>query len=51
LRKHYSDAQLAELATGLALFHGLSKALIILGLEPVGMPVTELPEPGSEKAA
>jgi alkylhydroperoxidase family enzyme len=51
LRRHFSDAQLAELATGLTLFHGLSKALIVMGLEPVGMPVTELPEPGSTRAA
>jgi len=50
LRKHYSDAQLAELATGLTLFHGLSKALIIMGLEPEGMPVTVMAEPGSAAA-
>jgi len=51
LRKHYSNGQLAEIATGLSLFHGLSKALIIMGLEPENMPVTVLPEPGSRAAA
>ena len=51
LRKHYSDGQLAEIALGLGLFHGLSKALIIMGLEPENMPVTVLAEPGSQAAA
>jgi alkylhydroperoxidase family enzyme len=51
LRSHYGDAQLAELAFGIALFHGLSKALIVMGLEPEGMPVTVMPEPGSSAAA
>ena len=51
LRKHFSEAQVAELALGLVLFHGLSKALIIMGLEPENMPVTVLQEPGSQAAA
>ena len=51
LRAHFSDAQAAEIAFGLGLFHGLSKALIIMGLEPENMPVTVLPEPGSQAAA
>jgi alkylhydroperoxidase family enzyme len=50
LRKYFSDAQAAEIAFGLGLFHGLSKALIIMGLEPENMPVTVLPEPGSQQA-
>jgi alkylhydroperoxidase family enzyme len=50
LRAHFSDAQVAEIALGLGLFHGLSKALIIMGLEPQNMPVTVLPEPGSAAA-
>jgi hypothetical protein len=51
LRKHFSDPQAAEIAFGLLLFHGLSKALIIMGLEPENMPVTVMPEPGSKAAA
>lgn len=51
LRRHYTPEQLAELALGLVLFHGLSKALIVMGLEPEDMPVTVMPEPGSEAAA
>lgn len=47
LRMHFSESQAAELALGLVLFHGLSKALIILGLEPENMPVTVMAEPGS----
>ena len=51
LRQHFTPEQLAELAIGLGLFHGLSKALIVMGLEPEAMPVTVLPEPGSDAAA
>ncbi len=51
LRAHFSAAQAAELAFGLGLFHGLSKALIIMGLEPEDMPLTVLPEPGSAATA
>ena len=51
LRRHYTPEQLAELALGLVLFHGLSKALIVMGLEPENMPVTVMPEPGSQTAA
>jgi hypothetical protein len=50
LRRHYSPEQLAELALGIGLFHGLSKALIVMGLEPENMPVTVMPEPGSQSA-
>jgi hypothetical protein len=51
LRRHFAPEQLAELALGLGLFHGLSKALIVMGLEPEDMPVTVMPEPGSQTAA
>jgi alkylhydroperoxidase family enzyme len=50
LRAHFSAAEAAEIAFGLGLFHGLSKALIIMGLEPEDMPVTVLAEPGSAAA-
>jgi alkylhydroperoxidase family enzyme len=46
LRAHYTPEQLAELALGIGLFHALSKALIVMGLEPEAMPVTEMLEPG-----
>lgn len=36
-----------ELLLGVALYHGMSKVLIVLGLEPESMPVTELPTPGA----
>jgi alkylhydroperoxidase family enzyme len=51
LLEHFTPEQLAEMAIGLGLFHGLSKALIVLGLEPENMPVSVLPEPGSQAAA
>ena len=47
LRAHYSDAEIAEIALGVGLFHGMSKVLICLGLEPEQMEPTVLPTPGS----
>jgi len=37
MRSEFDDAEIAELATGVALFHGFSKLLITLGLEPEEM--------------
>jgi alkylhydroperoxidase family enzyme len=51
LREHFAPGQIAEIAFGLGLFHGLAKALILMGLEPEAMPVTVMPEPGSPAAA
>lgn len=47
LADHYSPAAVGELALGVGLFLGMSKVLILLGLEPESMPVTVLPTPGS----
>ena len=47
LRAHFSDAEIAEIALGVGLFHGMSKVLICLGLEPEQMDPTVLPTPGS----
>ena len=47
LREAFSPAEIVELALGVGLFHGMSKVLITLGLEPESMPVTVLPTPGS----
>ncbi|MFK7912885.1 MAG: hypothetical protein AB8B93_03135 [Pseudomonadales bacterium] len=47
LLEHYTAAEILELALGVGLFHGMSKVLINLGLEPEQMPVTLLPTPGS----
>ncbi|MEI7617739.1 MAG: hypothetical protein WCK14_03885 [Actinomycetota bacterium] len=43
----FSDAELAEMGIGLALFHGFSKLLIALGAEPEQMDITMLRTPGS----
>lgn len=40
LRRHYADDQLVELGLGVALFHGMSKMLIVLGAEPTDMDTT-----------
>ena len=42
-----SDGEIAEIALGVTLFHGMSKVLICLGLEPEEMDTTILPTPGS----
>jgi len=47
LQSHFTAAELAELTLGVGLFLGMSKVLIALGLEPVDMPVTVVPTPGS----
>ena len=46
LRQHYSESEIAEIALGVSLFLGMSKVLIVLGLEPESMPITVLPTPG-----
>ncbi len=43
----FSDAELAEMGIGLALFHGFSKLLIAVGAEPEQMDITMLRTPGS----
>lgn len=47
IRAQFSPAEIVELLLGVGLFHGMSKVLINLGLEPQEMPVTLLPTPGS----
>ncbi len=47
IKKHLSEAEIAELALGVGCFLGMSKVLINLGMEPESMPVTMLPTPGS----
>jgi alkylhydroperoxidase family enzyme len=37
MRSEFDDAEIAELAMGVALFHGFSKLLITFGLEPEEM--------------
>lgn len=47
LQRHYSDAEVVEMALGVGLFLGMSKLLIALGLEPEEMDTTVAPTPGS----
>ncbi|MEM7218700.1 MAG: hypothetical protein AAF515_10065 [Pseudomonadota bacterium] len=47
LRAEFSPEELTELALGVAAFHGMSKVLIVLGMEPESMAVTQLPTPGA----
>jgi AhpD family alkylhydroperoxidase len=42
---HFTSAEIVELTAGLALFMGFSKIAIVLGQEPVSMPVTVIPTP------
>jgi hypothetical protein len=48
LTEEFTPAELTELALGLGLFHGFSKVLIGLQLEPDGMETTVYPTPGYE---
>lgn len=48
LQRHYTDAQVVEMALGVGLFLGMSKLLITLGLEPEEMDTTVAPTPGSQ---
>ena len=43
----FTDAEIAEMGIGLALFHGFSKLLIAVGAEPTQMDITVLRTPGS----
>ena len=45
LRTYLTDDQVVELTTALALFHGFSKMLITLGLEPDQMDTIVVPTP------
>ena len=45
LRRHHSEAELVEIGLGISLFHGVSKALIVLGMEPDEMDLTVAPTP------
>jgi len=45
LAGEFTPAELAELALGVSLFHGFSKMLIVLGLEPEEMATTVAPTP------
>lgn len=45
LRQSFTDAEIMELTYAMGSFIGYSKQLIMLGLEPESMPVTEVPIP------
>lgn len=44
----FTGAEVVELTMALAMFHGFSKMLVVLGLEPEHMDTTVLPTPGSQ---
>jgi alkylhydroperoxidase family enzyme len=49
IEQHLSPPELVELTLALALFHGLSRVLISLGLEPEEMDTTVVATPGTRK--
>jgi alkylhydroperoxidase family enzyme len=51
MRRHFTTDQLVELAMGISLFHGFSKLMITLGLEPESMDTTVMPTPGQPVGA
>jgi alkylhydroperoxidase family enzyme len=50
LRAEFSDPELVELTLALAMFHGFSKMLIVLGLEPDEMDTTISPTPAVRRS-
>ena len=49
VRQRFSPEEVVEVGCALALFIGMSKTLIVLGLEPEEMETTSSPMPGTAK--
>lgn len=47
VREEFTADERTELGMAMALFHGISKLLIVLGCEPEQMDVTVMPTPGT----
>ncbi len=47
IKAELSEAEAVELLVAVGCFLGMSKVLIMLGLEPEEMPVTVIPTPGA----
>ena len=47
MRRHYSEAELVELTYAMGTFIGYGKQIMVLGLEPEGLPLTVVPTPGA----
>lgn len=46
MRQHFSDAEIVELTYAMGTFIGYGKQIMVLGLEPDGLPLTVIPTPG-----
>jgi hypothetical protein len=47
MREHFSQAEIVELTYAMGTFIGYGKQIMILGLEPEGLPLTVVPTPGA----
>ena len=47
MREHFTPAEIVELTYAMGTFIGYGKQIMILGLEPAGLPITDLPTPGA----
>jgi hypothetical protein len=47
MRQHFSEAELVELTYAMGTFIGYGKQIMVLGLEPDGMPLTVVRTPGA----
>jgi alkylhydroperoxidase family enzyme len=47
MRQHFSEAEIVELTYAMGTFIGYGKQIMILGLEPEGLPLTVVPTPGA----
>jgi len=46
MREHFTQEELVELTYAMGTFIGYGKQIMVLGLEPEGMPLTVIPTPG-----
>jgi len=47
MRQHFTRAEIVELTYAMGTFIGYSKQIMVLGLEPEGLPLTVVPTPGA----
>jgi hypothetical protein len=47
MRRHFSEAEIVELTYAMGTFIGYGKQIMVLGLEPEGMPLVVVPTPGA----
>ena len=47
MHEHFSQAEIVELTYAMGTFIGYGKEIMVLGLEPEDLPITDVPTPGA----